>query len=376
MGSKIVMAGGGTAGHVNPLLATADELRRRGCDVVVLGTSEGLESDLVPRAGFDLVVMPRAPFPRRPNKAALTFPSRYLQALRVAREAIRGADAVVGFGGYVSTPAYRAAKELGVPVIVHEQNARPGLANKLGAKLAAVVALTFPSTPLSAGRGWTVTLGLPLRSQVAEVARARQGGQAQMVREQACVRLGMDPQSKIVVITGGSLGAVHMNEVMASAADAVPEGVQVMHLCGRGKAAQVRPVIEAAGVADRWFVREYLLEMEDALAVADLVIARSGAGTVAELSAVGIPAVYVPLPIGNGEQRLNAQDHVNAGGALIVNDADFSREFVVGAIWPLLEPTGSDSLREMALASAGVGHVHASEDLAQLVLSVVEAKND
>lgn len=372
---RIVMAGGGTAGHVNPLLATAVELRSRGADVIVLGTSEGLEADLVPRADFPFVTIPRAPFPRRPGKAMLSFPQRYLRAVRIATETIRGADAVVGFGGYVSTPAYRAAKKLGVPVIVHEQNARPGMANKVGAKSARVVALTFSSTPLTAANGQTQTIGLPLRQSIVQVARQRQGSHAQELRVVAAKRLGLDPDKTTVLITGGSLGAVHVNQVMSKAASFLPEGVQVLHLCGKGKAQEVSSAVQAAGVADRWHIREYLLEMEDAFSVADLVVARSGAGTVAELTALGLPAVYVPLPIGNGEQRLNAQEHVNAGGAKIIADAEFTEEYVRQEIWSLFEgPKGSETLKEMARLSAGIGHIDASEVLAELVYATMEAQ--
>lgn len=371
---RIVMAGGGTAGHVNPLLATAAELRSRGADVVVLGTAEGLEADLVPRAGLPFVTIPRAPFPRRPGKAMLSFPQRYMQAVRVAKETIRGADAVVGFGGYVSTPAYRAAKKLGVPVIVHEQNARPGMANKVGAKIARVVALTFPSTPLTAATGQTRTIGLPLRQSIVQVAMQRQGSQSQELRADAAKSLGLDPDKTTVLITGGSLGALRVNQVMSKSAYCLPEGVQVLHLCGKGKAEDVSLAVQAAGVADRWQVREYLLTMEDALSVADLVVARSGAGTVAELTALGLPAIYVPLPIGNGEQRLNAQEHVDAGGAKIIADAEFTEEYVRQEIWSLLDsPKGLEELKNMATRSTGIGHIDAGEVLAELVFAAMEA---
>lgn len=371
----VVMAGGGTAGHVNPLLATAHELRRRGVRVLVLGTAEGLESDLVPAAGFDMVTIPRAPFPRRPGKSLLTFPSRYLRAVRVASEAIRGASAVVGFGGYVSTPAYRAAKSLHVPIIVHEQNARPGMANKVGAKSARFVGLTFASTPLKAAVGETRVVGLPLREAIGRLAARRSEGGALEARREAAERLGLDPELKTLLVTGGSLGALHVNEVMAQCVGSLPDGVQVIHLTGKGKAESVRKAVAEAGVEDRWQVREYLSTMEDALALADLVVARSGAGTVAELTALGLPAVYVPLPIGNGEQRLNAADHVEVGGALIVDDAQLSEDFVIAQVWPLIDPRDDTQLLEkMARASADLGHVHASRELADVIMQIVEEK--
>ncbi|WP_315297721.1 undecaprenyldiphospho-muramoylpentapeptide beta-N-acetylglucosaminyltransferase [uncultured Actinomyces sp.] len=367
---KVVMAGGGTAGHVNPLLATAAQLRESGAEVVVLGTKAGLEADLVPAAGFPLVEIPRVPLPRRPSLAFFTLPSRFADAVKRCAQALQGADVLVGFGGYVSTPAYIAASRAGVPIVIHEQNARPGLANKVGARHAAIVALTFPSSPLAAKSGETVVTGLPLRAAIANLASRRADAEgAQRARREAAERLGVDGDAPTLLVTGGSLGALHVNESMTGAADALPEGAQVVHLTGRGKDEPVREAVEAAGLADRWHVIDYLTTMEDALAVADLVVCRSGAGTVAEMEALGLPCIYVPLPIGNGEQRLNAADHVAAGGAQLIDDKDFTAEFVRRNVFPLL---GSTRLADMAAASQSLGRAGAARALADLALAQVK----
>ena len=363
---KVVMAGGGTAGHVNPLLATATQLREEGVDVVVVGTRAGLESDLVPAAGFPLVEIPRVPLPRRPSLAFFTLPARIADAVKRCSQALEGADVLVGFGGYVSTPAYIAAQRAGVPVVIHEQNARPGLANKVGARRAAVVALTFPSTPLAARSGRTVVTGLPLRAAIAELAARRQERDgAARARREAAQRLGVDAEAPTLLVTGGSLGAQHVNEAMTKAARALPDGVQVIHLTGRGKDAPVRAAIEEAGLTARWHVIDYLTTMEDALAVADLVVCRSGAGTVAEMEALGLPCMYVPLPIGNGEQRLNAADHVSVGGAQLIDDKDFTADFVSSNVFGLL---GSTRLADMAAASRSLGRAGAASALAELIM--------
>lgn len=365
---KVVMAGGGTAGHVNPLLATAAQLRDLGCEVAVLGTAQGLEADLVPAAGFPLVEIPRVPLPRRPSLEFFSLPSRWRSARRLCEEALEGADALVGFGGYVSTPAYTAAHRMDVPVVVHEQNARPGIANKVGARRARVVALTFDSSPLRAKRGRTVTTGLPLRAAIASLALRRSDADgAKRSREEAASRLGIDPSAHTLLVTGGSLGALHINEQMTVAAGALPDGAQVVHLTGRGKDAPVREAVRAAGVGERWLVIDYLSQMEDALAVADLVVCRSGAGTVAEMEALGLPCVYVPLPIGNGEQRLNAADHVAAGGAQLFADKDFTADVVRNTVFPLL---GSARLHAMASASRQLGRAGAAAELAGIVIDV------
>lgn len=362
---SVLLAGGGTAGHVNPLLAVADELRRRDprVRVTVLGTAEGLEARLVPARGYPLVTVPRVPLPRRPSADLLRLPGRLRAAVRSARRAIdeSGAQVVVGFGGYVAAPAYLAARGRR-PVVVHEQNARPGLANRLGARWAAAVGVTFEGTPL---RGARVT-GLPLRAPVSELVTARETG-ATAVRERAAVELGLDPALPTLLVTGGSLGAARLNATAAgAAADLLDAGVQVLHLTGHGKSGDVLDLLDrAGGPAARYQVREYLDRMELALAVADLVLARSGAGTVSELAALGIPAVYVPLPVGNGEQRRNAAGVVAAGGGLLVADADLDPSWLTAHVLPLL--ADPSTLARMAAAAASVGVRDGAARVADLV---------
>ncbi|MFC2360368.1 MAG: glycosyltransferase, partial [Actinomyces dentalis] len=275
---RVLLAGGGTAGHVNPLLATAAALRepalggREETGILVLGTAEGLEADLVPEAGFDMSVVPRVPMPRRPTGDLFMLPRRLSRAVGAAAEAIEAVDAqvVVGFGGYVSTPAYLAARRAGVPVVIHEQNARPGLANRLGASWAAAVALTFASTPLRSSRGRTEVTGLPLRPAIGElVARLAEPDGAAAARRAGAAALGLDPRAPTVLITGGSLGAQHLNEVLAAALPSLSPDLQVLHLTGRDKDGPVRAAVEAAvadgaasDLAERYHVLDYLVAME------------------------------------------------------------------------------------------------------------------
>jgi len=362
-----VLAGGGTAGHVNPLLALAAELRARHDDahIVVLGTAEGLEADLVPAAGFELVVVPRVPLPRTPSPALFAVPTRLRRAVGTAAQAIADVDAqvVVGFGGYVATPAYLAARRASVPVVVHEQNARPGLANRLGARWAAQVAVTFRATKLP---GATVT-GLPLRASMAalleDMAADRDG-----TRRRAADVLGLDGDTTTLLVTGGSLGALSLNQkVVAAAAEIAATGAQVLHLTGKGKGDAVREALDSTDFADRWHVREYLDGMHHALAVADLVVCRAGAGTVCEMAALGVPAVYVPLPVGNGEQRRNARDVVEAGGGLLVEDKNLSAAWLREHLPPLLHADGAQRRAQMAQAAASVGVRDGAARLADLV---------
>ncbi|GAB2454867.1 undecaprenyldiphospho-muramoylpentapeptide beta-N-acetylglucosaminyltransferase [Xylanimonas ulmi] len=372
---SVVLAGGGTAGHVNPLLAVADELRARDPEakVLVLGTATGLEAELVPARGYRLAPVPRVPLPRRPSVDLLTLPGKLSAAVHAAQAAIEEIDAqvVVGFGGYVSTPAYLAARRRGVPVVIHEQNARPGLANKLGARWAARVGLTFEGTPL---RGGVVT-GLPLRREIAELVSARESDAAG-TRVAAADALGLDPARPTVLVTGGSSGALSLNTAVAGAADALlASGAQVLHLTGKGKDGPVRDAVARLGSSvesRRYQVREYLSEMHLALAVADLVVARSGAGTVCELAALGLPAVYVPLPIGNGEQRLNAAPLVRAGGGLLVDDADLTSSWVAEHVPALVADTGR--LAAMAEAARRTGVRDGAARVADLVEQAVATR--
>lgn len=364
---NVVLAGGGTAGHVNPLLATAHALAERGATVTAVGTQEGLEARLVPADGFTLKYAERAPFPRKPDMNALRFPRVFRKAVaqagRILDEA--GAEVAVGFGGFASTPVYLAAKERKIPVVIHEANAKPGLANKLGARYASAVALTFSSTPLKAKNGVTETVGLPLRPPIARLA-TMSASERVAQRVEAASRLGLNPDVPTLLVTGGSLGAQHINEVMGQAmAPIADSGIQVLHLTGTGKDEPVREALEAAGGNPQYMILDYLATMEDAYAVADLVLCRSGAGTVAELAAVGLPGFFVPLPIGNGEQELNAADVLEAGGAKLVRNADFTSHVLINQVLPLA--ADSSALAAMSAAARATSPADAADRLASMV---------
>lgn len=358
--TSVVLAGGGSAGHVSPLLALADCLRRRAPEVAVtaLGTTTGLEAQLVPARGYPLEAVPKVAFPRRPNSAVLRFPSALAAAVAKAGEVLdrTNAQVVVGFGGYVSTPAYLAAWRRGVPIVIHEGNARPGLANRLGARFTRYVATTFSMTKLPHAR----VLGMPLRREITMFDRA-------VLRPQALAHYGLRADRPTLLVTGGSLGALRLNEAFAAAVgDLRAAGVQVVHLTGVGKAFEPMP-----GGPDEtaYVVREYAERMELAYAAADLVVCRAGANTVVELTALGLPAIYSPLPIGNGEQRFNIADVLAAGGGLDVDDDRLSADWVRSQVIPLL--ADAPRLAAMAEAAALIGQRDADERLADLVIEAV-----
>ena len=345
---RVLMAGGGTAGHTSPLLATADALRRHDpdCEVVALGTPRGLEVRVVPEAGYPLELVPPVPLPRRPSADLLRVPGRLRAARDAALEVVDRVrpDVVVGFGGYVSVPAYLAARKRRLPLVVHEGNALPGIANKLGARFTTHVATSFPETPLRHGE----YVGLPIRRMISTLDRAS-------LREEARASFGLDPARPTLLVTGGSQGARRLNESVAAAQPALAAaGVQVLHVVGPQGSASVS--VQPGQPA--YAVEQYVDRMDLAYAAADLVVCRSGANTVTEVAAVGLPAVFVPLPIGNGEQALNARGVVSAGGGLLVDDEALTPEWVAATVPGLL----TDPVRLAAMSTAASGLIRRDAD--------------
>jgi UDP-N-acetylglucosamine--N-acetylmuramyl-(pentapeptide) pyrophosphoryl-undecaprenol N-acetylglucosamine transferase len=369
MSLSVLLAGGGSAGHVSPMLALADCLVRRDAStrITCLGTAEGLESRLVPERGYRFVTVPKVPMPRRPNVDLARLPGRLRGAVADAGRVIAEAEAdvVVGFGGYVCPPAYLAARRRHVPIVIHEQNPLPGLANRLGARLTPYVAVTFPGTPLP----HAVHTGMPLRREISDLRQAGADTGTDM-RADARRALGLEPDRRTLVVIGGSLGAQRLNETFgAASADLRAAGIQVLHASGAGKSVDVAP---GGPGSPPYVVTPYLDHIAQAYAAADLVVCRSGASTVCEVTAVGLPAVYVPLPVGNGEQRLNAEPVVAAGGGLLVDDAEMTPSWVRGHLLPLLRD--DERLQAMAGAAAALGIPQADERLADLVEAAAERR--
>ena len=358
---SVLLAGGGTAGHVSPLLAVAAALREQApaARLTAVGTASGMETRLVPQAGLELELVDRVPLPRRPSVDLVRLPGRLLGAVRQAGEILDRVrpDVVLGVGGYVCTPVYLAAARRGLPIVVHEANARPGLANRVGARWARTVAAAFPGTPL---RG-AVTVGMPMRREISHLDR-------EALRAEARRSFGLDPDVPTVVVTGGSSGALAMNRTVAGVVGEVAaRGYQLLHVTGRGK--QLTRDDGAPLSAPGYVQVEYVDGMERVYAAADLLVARAGAATVSEVAAVGLPAVFVPLPVGNGEQALNAASLVAAGAAQLVADDAFTPDWYRRNVHPLLADPGR--LAAMAAASRAHGVRDADTVLARMILEEV-----
>lgn len=351
----VVFAAGGTAGHLEPALNTADALNDLdpGIAISFLGGSRGLESSLVPARGYPLVAIDAVPMPRRPGISAVTFPWHLTRGVRAASRFLRESHAsvVVGFGGYAAVPGYLAARRTRTPLIVHEANSRAGFANVLGARFTPHVATVHAGALPNARH-----IALPIRSSIANMNRDAQ-------RLAARTTWGLAPDRPVVLVFGGSQGARRINEVIAGSVDVLAAaGVQILHAVGgRNEVPQAQP---------NYFPVSYVDRMEDAYAAADLVVCRSGAMTCAEVTAVGLPAIFVPLPVGNGEQAGNSAAVVAAGGGLQCPDAQLTAEWLTDTVMDLVQD--ESRLVAMSQAASAFGERHADQQMARWILEVAE----
>lgn len=265
----------------------ADALRRMEptAEITALGTVRGLDTALIPARGYPLELIPPVPLPRRPDRALLRTPGRLRDSVRAAAAVLNRvrAEIVVGFGGYVAVPAYLAARGQGLPIVVHEANARPGVANRLAARLAArMTTHVFTASP-SVRLAHATAIGIPLRPAITGLDRHAS-------RDAARQRFGLRPSGPVLMVTGGSQGARTINTAVSGAAAALrAAGVQVLHITGQRNVVEVP---DGSPADPPYVVVAYVDDMRHAYAAADFVVCRCGAMTCAELAAVGLPAAY------------------------------------------------------------------------------------
>ena len=382
---RVVLVGGGTAGHTSPLIATAEAIRRVCPSVVItcIGTASGMEATVLPAAGFDMRFVESVPLPRHLKVALLKVPRRLHVAVKQAAHILAQtrADVVVGFGGYVAAPVYLAARKAHIPIVVQEQNTLPGLANRLAARFATGVSTAFPGTVLP-GAKFT---GLPVRRAVTDLAaRGRLTQQAQ-ARQQ----FGLPVDGPVLLVSGGSLGAQRLNTATVAARDELlAAGVSVLHVWGKKNfPADAQRIDGAFGAC--YLPLSFVDDMTRAYAAADLMLARAGAATVAETGTVGLPCIFVPLPHGNGEQRRNAASLIDAGAGVEVADADLTAAKLMAMVLPMLRdtdklvamgaaaqtvmpPGAADRVAAMVLAAGGVPAAHLVEPIELVDLSQVQ----
>lgn len=326
---RLFFAGGGTAGHIEPALAVAREWQTRHPDshISFLGTSAGLESSLIPAAGFDLTFIPKVSVPRRISPQLLFLPFSLIRAVKESMRAISGADLLVGFGGYVSAPAYLAAALTRTPFVIHEANAKPGVANRLGAFFTRYCATAHPIARGVLKKSHLT--GLPLKENISQAfARALPDWRA--ARAQAKRSLGFEESAPLIFIFGGSQGSEALNSVIAQSQSALTErGINILHGVG------ARSALPQS--SDRYKAVNYISDMASAYLAADLIISRSGAVTCAEVNSLGRYALFIPLPIGNGEQKFNASALIAQGRAELISQTLFDKDGLLHNIERLLE---------------------------------------
>lgn len=363
---RVVMAGGGTAGHTSPLIATAEQLQKLAdVDILCVGTPKGLESRVIPEAGLELAMIAPVPMPRRPSADLIRLPWRLRSAVNQARGLLRGhrAQVVVGFGGYVSLPVYLAARREKIPLVVHEANAVSGLANRVAALFTAHVVTTFPATDLPHAQ----MLGLPVRAAIAGLDRVGR-------RAEGRSAFGLPEAGRVLLVSGGSQGARSLNQATIAAADRLlADGISVLHVLGSANIteADLPRLDPKTGAAYRPV--GFVDEMGLAYAAADLMLGRSGAATVMETAMTGLPTIFVPLPHGNGEQARNADFLVNARAGVRVEDAELDADRLVAEVLALF--SDPDRLRLMSDTCRALAPSGAARALAQLVLSLAGGRD-
>jgi UDP-N-acetylglucosamine--N-acetylmuramyl-(pentapeptide) pyrophosphoryl-undecaprenol N-acetylglucosamine transferase len=332
---RIVIAGGGTAGHVAPSIAVADRLREEGADVEFVGSPNGQEASLVPAAGYRFHPVAARPFRRELSLRSVAAPLVALRSVAACRPIVRGSAVVVGMGGYASIPAVLAARSTSVPAVIHEQNAVPGLANRILGRVVAAAAVGFEA----ARRGLpadlrVVVTGTPVRRRILEVPQRREE-----LRTEAIRSLGLAADRTTVLVTGGSLGALHLDRTVAGAIPLLSgrRDLQLLVLTGPGHEEVVGNV---AGRPMELLVRTraFLDRMDLALSMADLAVSRAGANTINELALCGVPSILVPYPHATAQhQEANARELEGKGAAEVYLDRDLTPEGLARRIVALAE---------------------------------------
>ena len=361
---NIVLTGGGTAGHIYPALACAEELKDRGHNVFFAGTPGGIEAKLVPAAHISFKPFEASGFNRKHPSTLIKGTAKILKSESAAKKWLQKVDAnaVVGFGGYVSLPVAMAAESLGIPVVIHEQNSYMGMANKRLSHKAAATCLTYMCAAEGTGAANTILTGNPVRRDVLQTSRA--SGRAQF---------NIPQDATLMLVFGGSLGARHINQAICAMKEDLfsHENLHIIHVTGPREQERVEEVLAfTPEQKTRYHVFGYLDNMPAALSAADFVVSRSGATSLAEISALKIPAVLVPYPHATADhQTLNAKEYVSAGCAYAVPDAEVDGDKFRECVLELIEC--ADVRVRMSECANKLKTYDAAKNLADVIENVI-----
>ena len=365
---RIIVSGGGTGGHIYPAVTIANQIKEKQPDaeIIFVGTKEGLESEIVPRYGYPIEFIEVAGFQRKLSLDTIKSAFKLLAGLVDALKLIRRIkpDLVVGTGGYVCGPVLFLAALQGIPTCIQEQNAMPGVTNKILAHFVKKVFLGYQEAEkYFSGNSEKLFTGNPIRKEILEVSRAT-----------AIEKFKLDPAKKTILVSGGSRGARSINDAMALVETSLAgrSDVQVIHITGEtGYEKFIGQVEKKVLMSDNIKVFRYMHDMPMALAAADLAIFRSGAIGLAELMARGIPSILVPYPYATANhQEHNARAVEGAGGAVVILDKELTGEILLKQIESLL--ADESKLQKMKDAAKALGRPEAAEDIARKVLALLK----
>lgn len=369
---RVIISGGGTGGHIYPALAIAKgiETRYPKTKILYVGTNQGLEADIVPKAGYSLETINVSGLKRQLSvkncRAIWQAGWGLYQAAKLMRRF--KPDLVIGTGGYVCGPVVMAAAIKKIPTLIHEQNALPGVTNRILARFVTGVAVTFKdSVQRFSGRVNINLTGLPVRPELFSVNK-----------KEAYFSLGLNPKKPVLLVFGGSRGAQRINAAMIKVTQTLQQytKVQLLHATGQIGYDQHIKDLESVGISstnrDNIIIRPYLYNMPAALAVADLVICRAGATTLAEITALGLPSILVPYPYAaENHQEFNARALTGCGAAVMILDQKLTGTVLMTNISKLLLPVQSKQLSKMAAESLKLARPKALEDILHLIDNII-----
>ena len=374
---KVLVSGGGTGGHIYPALAVASLLEKQyQAEVLYLGSDDGLENELAPAAGFPLAVIKAGKLQRYVSWSTVTGVARVPVGITQAVGIIRkfGPDVVFTSGGYVAVPAGLAARLNGVPLLMHQQDVPPNLSNRLAAPLATRISVAFADSLSYFPARKTLQLGNPVRQEILDMR--------QVSPQQARRQLELDAELPLLLVTGGSQGARHLNQVVCRTLPDLLPFCQVLQISGKLLLQETRELSEQAmseldaGMRQRYRLVPYLNEeMPVALQAAELVLCRSGAATLSELAVLGKPSILVPLPpaIGSSPQEANAGMFGRSGAAQVIKDNDLKRELLVDRVKSIF--TSNTLLQSMAEAARTLARPDATQDIVAEVMRIASTKS-
>ncbi len=356
---KIVLTGGGSAGHVTPNIALLPSLKEAGFEITYMGSYDGIEKKLVEDFDISYVGIATGKFRRYLDIKNFTDPFRVIKGFAEARKFLKKyrPDVVFSKGGFVSVPVVRAAASLNVPCIIHESDMTPGLANKLCIPAAEKVCCNFPETLRLLPEKKAVLTGSPIRSELL------QGNKVAGLN-----MCGFTANTPVIMVIGGSLGAANVNKIVREALPVLLKDYQVVHICGKGKMDNL--LLNTPGYKQFEYVKA---ELKDLFAMADLVISRAGANAICELLALKKPNILIPLPASSsrGDQLLNAKSFESQGFSIVLNEDDLTTELLVDKVHELYfsRQTFSDAMNRS-------GQIDSTRKIMQLIQEAVSGRDN